>query len=83
MQHTSKLRFATFTRIFALLATLFFPAITFAQNCALCYTQAAGAGHRIIQALRSGILILVAPPILICVALTVMAYKKRNEFNEN
>jgi hypothetical protein len=58
------------------------PVITFAQNCALCYTQVAASGSRVIQALRSGILILVFPPMLICIAITWMAYKKRNQFND-
>jgi len=71
-----------FTRAVTLLAALCIPSLTFAQNCPLCYTQAAGAGARVIQALRSGILILVVPPMLICVALTVMAYRKRDQFNE-
>jgi hypothetical protein len=69
-------------RCAALLAALWVPASALAQNCALCYTQAAGAGQRIIQALRGGIIILVVPPILICTALTVMAYRKRNHFAE-
>jgi len=58
------------------------PTVTFAQSCALCYTQAAGSGHRMIAALRSGILILVVPPMLICAGITWMAYKKRNQFND-
>jgi hypothetical protein len=33
-----------------------------AQSCALCYTQAASSGRQMIEALRSGILILVIPP---------------------
>ena len=65
----------------ALLAALWVPSVAFAQNCALCYTQAA-ASSRLIEALRSGILILVIPPMLICVGITVMAYRKRNQFNE-
>jgi hypothetical protein len=69
-------------RMALLLAALWLPASAVAQNCALCYTQAAGAGARIIQALRGGILILMIPPILICTALTVMAYRKRNQFSE-
>jgi hypothetical protein len=69
-------------QVAAIIAALWMPASTFAQNCALCYTQAAGAGARIIQALRGGILILVVPPLLICTALTVMAYRKRNQFAE-
>ena len=66
----------------ALLAALWVPSVAFAQNCALCYTQAAAASSRLIEALRSGILILVIPPMLICVGITVMAYRKRNQFNE-
>ena len=68
--------------VLALLGSLITPSVAFAQNCALCYTQAAGAGARIVQALRSGIVILVLPPMLICVGLAVMTYKKRNTFNE-
>jgi hypothetical protein len=71
-----------FSRAVTLLVALCMPSLTFAQNCPLCYTQAAGAGSRMIQALRSGILILVAPPMLICIVLTVMAYRKRDHFNE-
>jgi hypothetical protein len=56
--------------------------LTFAQSCALCYSQAAGSGARLIQALRSGILVLVFPPMLICIGLAFMAYRKRNQFNE-
>lgn len=66
----------------ALVAVLMMPVLTFAQSCALCYSQAAGSGARLIQALRSGILVLVFPPMLICIGIAVMAYKKRNQFNE-
>ena len=71
-----------FSRVITIVALLWFPIATFGQSCALCYSQAAGAGSRVIQALRSGILVLVIPPVLICIGLTVMAYKKRNQFNE-
>jgi len=71
-------------RSFAVVAaSLLLPAFSFAQNCALCYTQAAGSGSRMIHALKSGILILMIPPMGICIGLTVMAYKKRNQFNED
>jgi hypothetical protein len=73
----------SFRRVVGLLAALCVPSLAFAQNCALCYSQAAGGGARLIQALRSGILILVIPPMAICVAFTVMAYRKRNQFNED
>jgi len=68
-------------RVLSLFAALLMPSVLFAQNCALCYTQAASAGHRVIQALRSGILMLIAPPMFICIAIAIMAYRKRNQFN--
>ena len=52
-----------------------------AQSCALCYTQAAGAGHRFIQGLRTGILVLIVPPMFMSVGITILAYKKRNRTN--
>jgi hypothetical protein len=71
------------TKGIALITAMAVPALTYAQNCSLCYTQAAGAGTRMIAALKSGILALVAPPMLICLGIAWMAYKKRNQFNEN
>ena len=70
-------------RIAAGVSALLSPSLTWAQGCALCYTQAAGSGSRMIQALKSGILILVIPPMMICLGITWMAYKKRNEFNQD
>jgi hypothetical protein len=57
-----------------------FPA--FSQSCALCYTQAASAGTRMIQALRSGILILIVPPTLMSVVMIFIVYRKRNQFRQ-
>jgi hypothetical protein len=54
----------------------------YAQSCALCYTQAAGAGHRMIQGLRTGILVLIIPPLFMSVGITVLAWKKRNRTND-
>ena len=56
-------------------------AVCHAQSCALCYTQAAGAGHRFIQGLRTGILVLIVPPMFMSVGITVLAYRKRNRTN--
>jgi hypothetical protein len=56
-------------------------AAAYAQSCALCYTQAAGAGHRLIQGLRTGILVLIVPPMFMSVGITWLAYKKRNRTN--
>jgi hypothetical protein len=51
----------------------------FSQSCALCYTQAASSGSKIIQALKSGILILVIPPTLGSVAMVFIVHHKRNQ----
>jgi hypothetical protein len=59
------------------------PVSAFSQSCALCYTQAASATARLIAALRSGILVLVIPPMFMSVGITVLAYKKRNQFKQD
>ena len=64
----------------ALLAlTIFLPLSASAQSCALCYTQAAGSGSRMIQALKSGILILIATPTFMSIGLIFVCYRKRNQ----
>jgi hypothetical protein len=55
------------------------PTPALAQSCALCYTQAASSGSRMIQALKSGILVLIAPPTLMSVGLIFVCYRKRNQ----
>jgi hypothetical protein len=60
------------------LTVLFAPRVLFAQGCALCYTQAAGSTQRFIQALRSGIIILMVPPMFLSLMFTVLAYRRRN-----
>lgn len=49
------------------------------QSCALCYTQAASSGSRMIQALRSGILVLIVPPTLMWLVIFLIMYMKRNQ----
>jgi hypothetical protein len=68
----------------ALLALLMLaaPLPAFSQSCALCYTQAASAGARMIQALRSGILILIVPPTFMSVCMIFIVYHKRNQFRQ-
>ena len=61
------------------LIVLLAPMPAFAQSCALCYTQAASAGARMIEALRSGILILIVPPTLGTIGVIFVMYRKRNQ----
>ena len=51
----------------------------FSQGCALRYTQAASSGSRMIQALKSGILVLIVPPTLGSVGMIFVMYKKRDQ----
>jgi hypothetical protein len=53
-----------------------------AQGCSLCYTRAASSGDRMIQALRSGILILIVPPTFMSVGMILIVYRKRNQFRQ-
>lgn len=59
------------------------PPTAFSQSCALCYTQAASAGNRMIQALQSGILILIIPPTAMSVGMIFIVYHKRNQFRRD
>jgi hypothetical protein len=55
----------------------------FSQQCALCYTQAASSGQRMIQALQGGILILVLPPTLGSIGMIFVVYRKRNQTRDH
>jgi hypothetical protein len=54
----------------------------FSQSCALCYTQAASSGSRMIQALKSGILILIVPPTLGSLGMILVLRRKRNQVRQ-
>ena len=66
----------------AVLIVLFAPLPLFSQSCALCYTQAASSGARMIQALKSGILVLVIPPTLMSVGLIFVLHRKNDEVRD-
>ena len=62
------------------LGMLLLPPLALSQSCSLCYTQAASSGSRMIEALRSGILILIVPPTLMWLVLGAIVYAKRNKY---
>jgi hypothetical protein len=66
-----------------LIAVLLFAIPALSQSCALCYTQAAASGARFIHSLRDGILVLIVPPMFMSVAITWLAYSKRNQFRSD
>lgn len=55
----------------------------FSQGCALCYTQAASSGRQMIEALRSGILILVIPPTLGTIGVLFLLRHRRNQIRRS
>lgn len=65
------------------LVFLVVPSPAFSQNCALCYTQAASSGARMIEALRSGILVLIIPPTLMSVGMLFIVHHKRNQIRRS
>jgi hypothetical protein len=62
--------------------TLVLPMPAFSQSCALCYTQAASSGARMIEALRSGILVLVVPPTIMTAFALYVLHRKSNQFKQ-
>jgi hypothetical protein len=71
--------------MFALLAlaALAMPLSAFSQGCALCYTQAASTGARMIHALQNGILILVVPPTLGSIGMIFVMRRKDSQVRQN
>jgi hypothetical protein len=67
--------------VVALTGLLSSSALAYAQGCAMCYTSAAAAKAGAIQALRSGILILLLPVLVMCAGIVVVIYRSRNRFN--
>ena len=61
----------------AIVVNLLAPDALHAQGCALCYQSAAASGIHFIQALRSGILILLLAPLVVFAAIVILAYRKR------
>jgi hypothetical protein len=67
----------------ALALLAFAPLPAAAQSCALCYTQASSAGARMIDALRSGILVLIIPPTLMTVGMFFVVHRKTYQFRNS
>ena len=76
-EHSRWQRWLLFASLAALL--LWAAPAAFSQSCALCYTQAASSGSKMIQALKSGILVLVIPPTLASIGLIFVVRRKSNQ----
>ena len=60
--------------------TLLSSSLAFAQGCAMCYNNVAATKTAGQQALRSGILILMFPPLVMLAGIFVAALRRRNKF---
>jgi hypothetical protein len=70
-------------RAAAVMGVVASPAALYAQSCAMCYQSTAASGARSIHAIKMGILILMFPPVLITAAIVYLAYRKRDQFNQD
>lgn len=69
--------------LIAALALFLAPQIVHAQGCAMCYQSAASSGARLIRALKSGILVLVIPPLCLLGLFARLTYLRRNYFGSS
>jgi hypothetical protein len=83
MDRTKPVVAGILARAVTALLALASPAALYAQSCAMCYQSAAASGPRSIHALKLGILILMFPPLLITAGVMYLAYRKRDQFNQN
>src|SRR5215813_6306323 len=64
------------------LGPLLVPTTSSAASCPYCYSQATSSSTTLLQAFRSGIVILMIPPFALSIALAIVAYRRRNHFQE-
>lgn len=58
------------------LGALALPASGWAQGCVLCYTSVANGGPGAMRAFQMGILALLAPALLLCMAVALLVYRR-------
>ena len=58
------------------LGALALPAAGWAQGCVLCYTSAANGGPGAMRAFQMGTIALLAPALLLCVAVALFIYRR-------
>ncbi|HEV2349915.1 MAG TPA: hypothetical protein VG028_08745 [Terriglobia bacterium] len=63
---------------FAALAT---PSVAFAQMCPACYQNAATQAPGMLQALKTGVLVMIFPTLLMFILIFGVAFRRRNSFN--
>ena len=64
-------------RMGSALAVLAYSTLAFGQTCAMCYNTASAAKSGAIQALRSGILVLLIPPTLLFIGIFTLVFRSK------
>jgi hypothetical protein len=64
-------------RIASAITTLAYSTLAFGQTCAMCYNTASAAKPGAIQALRSGILVLLIPPTLMFIGIFALVFRSK------
>ena len=72
---------ATLARIAVGLAALASSSMALAQTCPACYQNAAAQAPGMLQALRTGVLVMMFPSLLMFILIFGVAYRRRNSFN--
>ncbi len=68
--------------IAAIVAAFASGTVAYAQGCALCYNSASALKTAGIRALQQGILILLIPPLAICLGVLYVGYRSRDHYND-
>ena len=68
-------------RLAAAGAVLASPTHVFAQMCPACYSNAAAQTPGLLQALKTGILVMMFPSLLMFIMIFVVVFRRRNSFN--
>lgn len=68
-------------RMAAALAVLASPSEVFAQICPACYSNAAAQTPGLLQALKTGILVMMFPSLLMFIVIFAVVFRRRNSFN--
>lgn len=71
------------TAFFAGVCGLLCSGAVFGQGCVSCYTSAAAGGSQTIHALRSGILVLLFPPVFIFGGIVSLLWRWRSRWSSN
>jgi hypothetical protein len=68
-------------RVSAALAMLASSSLALAQTCPACYNNAASQNPGLLQALKTGILVMMLPTLIMFVVIFTVLYRRRNNFN--